>query len=92
MRDYLKNVVRGVTIQRRPRSGSRAKLIFLGEACFGGVAAVCDASEGIFDREVVERIGIVVARPFLGMDMAWMGTLCDRFEQLVEARDATAIL
>jgi hypothetical protein len=38
-------------------------VLFLSEADLGGVAAVCDAAEGVFDRKCIERIGIVVAGP-----------------------------
>src|SRR5262249_12354801 len=64
--------------------GSRAEVFFLGEARLGGVAAVCDATEGVFDRKRIECIGIVVARPFFEMGMARMSTVSDRFEQFVE--------
>ena len=72
--------------------GSRAEAFFPGEARLGGVAAVCDATEGVFDRKRIECIGIVVARPFFEMGMARMSTVSDRFEQFVEAWDAAAIL
>ena len=65
--------------------------LFLGEARLGGVAAVCDATEGVFDRNCIECIGIVVARPVFEMGMARMRTVSDRFEQFVEAWDAAAI-
>jgi hypothetical protein len=74
------------------RSGSRAEVLFLGEARLGGVAAVCDAPEGVFDRKRIECIGIVVTRPFFEMGMARMSRVGDRFEQFVEARDAAAVL
>ena len=66
-------------------------MVFLGEAHPGGVAAVCDATEGVFDRKRIECIGIVVARPFFEMGMARMSTVSDRFEQFVEAWDAAAV-
>src|SRR5262245_26093744 len=72
--------------------GSRAEVFFLGEARLGGVAAVCDATEGVFDRKRIKCIGIVVARPFFEMGMARMSRVSDRFEQFVEAWDAAAIL
>ena len=74
------------------RSGSRAEVLFLGEARLGGVATVCDSPEGVFDRKRIECIGIVVARPFFEMGMAWMRRISDRFEQFIEAWDAAAIL
>ena len=67
-------------------------MLFLGQARLGGVATVCDAPEGVFDRKRIECIGIVVARPFFEMGMARMSRVGDRFEQFVEAWDATAIL
>src|SRR5262249_9026829 len=71
--------------------GSRAEVFFLGEARLGGVAAVCDATEGVFDRKRIECIGIVVARPFFEMGMARVRTGSDRFEPVVETLDAAAI-
>jgi hypothetical protein len=67
-------------------------VLFLGGARLGGVATVCDAPEGVFDRKRIECIGIVVARPFFEMGMARMRRVGDRFEQFVEAWDAAAIL
>ena len=49
-------------------------------------------AKGEFDRKCVERSGIVLARPFLEMGMARMARVSDRFEQLVQAWDAAAIL
>ena len=63
-------------------------MLFPGEARLGGVAAVCDATEGVFDRNRIECIRIVVARPFFEMGMARMRTVGDRFEQFLEAWDA----
>src|SRR5262249_50794454 len=72
--------------------GSRAEVFFLGEARLGGVAAVCDATEGVFDRKRIECIGIVVARPIFEMGMARVSTVSDSFEQVVEAWNAAPIL
>src|SRR5262249_24399011 len=72
--------------------GSRAEVFFLGVARLGGVAAVCDATEGVFDRKRIKCIGIVVARPFFEMGMARMRTGSDRFEEFVEAWGGAAIL
>jgi hypothetical protein len=67
-------------------------VLFLGEARLNGVATVCDAPEGVFDRKCIECVGIVVARPFFEMGMARMSRVGDHFEQFVEAWDAAAIL
>ena len=67
-------------------------MLFLGEARLNGVATVCDAPEGVFDRKCIECVGIVVARPFFEMGMARMSRVGDHFEQFVEAWDAAAIL
>src|SRR5215475_3017988 len=64
----------------------------LGEAHSAGVATVCDAAEGVFDRKRAERIGIVVACPLLEKGMVRMRRISQHFEQLVEAGDAAAIL
>ena len=66
-------------------------MVFLGEAHPGGVAAVCDATEGVFDRKWIKRSGIVVFRPFFDMGMIRMSRISDRFEQFVEAWDAAAV-
>src|SRR5262249_32470317 len=71
--------------------GSRAEVFFLGEARLGGVAAVCDATEGVFDRERIKCIGVGVARPFFEMGMARVGTGRERLEQVVEGWGAAAI-
>jgi hypothetical protein len=60
-------------------------MLCLGEARLGGVAAVCDATEGVFDRKRIALSGIVVARPFFEMGMARMRRISDRFEQFEEA-------
>jgi hypothetical protein len=65
-------------------------VLFLGEPRLGGVAAVCDAPEGVFDRKRIDCIGIVVPRPFFEMGMARMSRVGDRFEQFIEAWDAAA--
>ena len=67
-------------------------MLFLGKARPGGVAAVCDAAEGVFYRKRIERIGIVVAYPSFEKGMIRMSRISDHVEQLVESRDAAAIL
>ena len=80
--------------KRSPQSSAQPSgsggVFFLGEARLGGVAAVCDATEGVFDRKCIERSGIVVTRPFFEMDMVRMSRISDRFEQFVEARTECA--
>jgi hypothetical protein len=67
-------------------------MLFLGEARPGGIAAVGDTAEGIFDGRCVEGGRIVVARPFFDVDVARVSRISDRFEQFVEARDADTVL
>jgi hypothetical protein len=70
----------------------QSEVVFLGEARPGGIAAVGNAAEGIFDGQGVEGSRIVVACPFFEVGMARMSGIGDHFEQFVEARDAAAIL
>ena len=43
---------------------------FFGEPCFCGVTPVCDATESVFDRQLVNDLRIVVVdEPFLGLGM-----------------------
>jgi hypothetical protein len=67
-------------------------MLFLGEARPGGIAAVGDATERIFDGQCVEGSGIVVVRPFFDVGVARVGRISDRFEQFVEAQDAATVL
>src|SRR5256885_13924159 len=82
--------VKAAAVSQRLRS--RAEALFVGEARLGGAATVCDPTKGVFDREFVERIGIVIACPFFEMGMARVSRVGDRLEQFVEAWDAAAIL
>lgn len=45
-------------------------ITFVGEARLGGVAPVCDATERVFDQQLIECIGIVFVDPFFGFGMA----------------------
>jgi len=67
-------------------------VFFLGEARPVGVAAVADATEGVFDGQCVEGSRIVVVRPFLEVGMARMSRISNPFERLVEARNAAAVV
>jgi len=67
-------------------------MLFLGEARPDGIAAIGDATEGIFDGRCVEGSRIVVARPFFDVGVARVSRISDRFEQFVEARDAATVL
>jgi hypothetical protein len=67
-------------------------VLFSGEARLGGISAVCDAAEGVFDRELVERVGIIVARPLFETGMARMSRISDRLEQFVEAWNAATVV
>ena len=53
---------------------------------------VGDAAEGVFDRQLVEHIGIVVVEPFLGLGVVRMFRVCSRVKRLVKAGDAAAVL
>jgi hypothetical protein len=75
------------------RSGlSEKRLSLVGDACFGGVAPVRDAAEGVFDRQLIDCVGIVFIRSFFGFSMALVGGVCNRFKPFVEARNSAAIL
>ena len=63
-------------------------MLFLGEARPDGIAAIGDAPEGIFDGQRVDGGRIVVAGPFFDVGVARVSRISDRFEQIVEARDA----
>jgi hypothetical protein len=73
-----------------PRSGLRENGAIRG-ACFGSVP-VRDAPEGVFDRRLIDCVGIVFIRPFFGFSMALVGGVCNRFKPFEEARNSTAIL
>jgi hypothetical protein len=64
----------------------------VGDACFGSVAPVRDAAEGVLDRQVIDSVGVVFVRPFFGFLMALVGRVCNRFKPFVEAWNAAAIL
>jgi hypothetical protein len=67
-------------------------MLFLGEARPDGIAAIGDAPEGIFDGQRVDGGRIVVAGPFFDVGVARVSRISDRFEQIVEARDAPTVL
>jgi hypothetical protein len=60
-------------------------VLFLGEARSGGIAAVCDAAEGVFDRKRIECFGIVVACLLFDKGVIQMRRITQRLEQLVES-------
>jgi hypothetical protein len=39
------------------------------DAGLRSVALICDAAEGVLDRQFVDRVGIVAIEPFLGLGM-----------------------
>jgi hypothetical protein len=55
-------------------------VLLLGEARPGGIATVCDSTEGVFDGEFIERSGVVIVRPFFEMGVIRMARVGDRFE------------
>ena len=70
----------------------RHDLFVLGDARFGSVPPVGDAAESLFDRQLIDCIGIVFIRPFFGFSMALVGGVCNRFKPFEEARNSAAIL
>ena len=51
----------------------RHDLFVLGDARFGSVPPVGDAAESVFDRQLIDSIGIVFIRPFFRFRMALVG-------------------
>jgi len=58
----------------------------------GGVALVGDAAEGVFDRQLVDFVGVVIVEPFRGFGVVRVVGIGGGVERLVEAGDAAAIL
>jgi hypothetical protein len=46
------------------------RLRVLGDAHSGSVPPVRDPAEGVFDRQFIDCIGIVIIRPFFGFRVA----------------------
>jgi hypothetical protein len=53
------------------RAGGR--LFLVGKTRVGSVAPVRDATEGVFNQQLIEYAGIVFVRPFFGLRMALVG-------------------
>jgi hypothetical protein len=58
-----------VTWFGRGKSG----LFLAGETRLGSVAPVRDATEGVFNRQLIDCVWIVIIRPFLSFRMALVG-------------------
>ncbi len=56
------------------------------------LAARGDAVAGIFDRQLVERVGIVVVEPLFGFGVALVGGVGGGFQGFADAENAAAIL
>jgi hypothetical protein len=58
------------------RAGGR--LFLVGATGLGSVAPVRNATEGIFDRQLIDCVGVIFIRPFFGLSMALVGRCRDR--------------
>jgi hypothetical protein len=56
------------------RSVGSPCLAFLGHPRLGRLSPVCDAGKGVFDRQLVDDVGIVFVGPFLGFGVARDGS------------------
>jgi hypothetical protein len=63
-----------------------------GDAGLSGIALVCDAAEGVFDRQPFDDIGVIFVEPFRGLGMVRVARIGNGVEGFVEAGDAVAIL